>query len=473
MNTLWTAISFIIIFTVIVVSHEFGHYLIGRLNGIGVEEFTIGMGPAIFKKKGKHTTFAIRLFPIGGACIFKGMGMSDESDDETFEELNSRLEELSGRLAQFDDTLDADMSDDELAEAEITQAEIAEEIKKIEAEIKAVKKEIKEKAEEAVNDIEVYEDGYVMPIKASEVREKYKGEIEAAEAVMDSDADMEVDGVVVATDDYKAIAFNEAPVWARISTVAAGPIFNVILAFLFSIFLCWFCGSDRAELVDVMDGYPAQAAGLQAGDVITRIDNQKIYLWREISVCSMLNYGETFEIEYERDGQRHVTTITPQFDEETNRYYIGFIGGNIPVECKDLSVFKYSLIEVRYWLITTYRSLLFMFSGHASVNDLSGPVGIATVIDDTIEETSQYGVFTVILNLVNITVLLSVNLGVFNVLPFPALDGGRLVLLFIEAVTGKKVPADKEGLFHFIGFVLLMILMVVVLFNDFIRAFGG
>lgn len=418
MNGLWTAISFIIIFTVIVVSHEFGHYLIGRLNGIGVEEFTIGMGPAIFKKKGKHTTFAIRLFPIGGACIFKGMGMSDDSEEETTDGLNDKLEEFLARSENVD------------------------EVESIEEEKRA--------------------------------REKYKKDIESVETVMDEVSDVEVaDGVAIATDNYKAIAFNEAPVWARISTVAAGPIFNVILAFLFSIFLCWFCGSDRAELVDVMDGYPAQAAGLQAGDVITRIDNQKIYVWREISVCSMLNYGETFEIEYERDGQRYVTTITPQFDEETNRYYIGFIGGSIPVECKDLSVFKYSLIEVRYWLITTYRSLLFMFSGHASVDDLSGPVGIATVIDDTIEETSQYGVFTVILNLVNITVLLSVNLGVLNVLPFPALDGGRLVLLLVEAVTGKKVPPDKEGLFHFIGFVLLMILMVVVLFNDIFRAISG
>ena len=418
MNGLWTAISFIIIFTVIVVSHEFGHYLIGRLNGIGVEEFTIGMGPAIFKKKGKHTTFAIRLFPIGGACIFKGMGMSDDSEEETTDGLNDKLEEFLAR------------------------SENADEVESIEEEKRA--------------------------------REKYKKDIESVETVMDEGSDVEVaDGVAIAADNYKAIAFNEAPVWARISTVAAGPIFNVILAFLFSIFLCWFCGSDRAELVDVMDGYPAQAAGLQAGDVITRIDNQKIYVWREISVCSMLNYGETFEIEYERDGQRYVTTITPQFDEATNRYYIGFIGGSIPVECKDLSVFKYSLIEVRYWLITTYRSLLFMFSGHASVDDLSGPVGIATVIDDTIEETSQYGVFTVILNLVNITVLLSVNLGVLNVLPFPALDGGRLVLLLVEAVTGKKVPPDKEGLFHFIGFVLLMILMAVVLFNDIFIAISG
>lgn len=372
---IWSILSFIIIFTIVVVSHEFGHFIVGRLNGIGVEEFSIGMGPAIFKKRGKHTLFAIRLLPIGGACIFKGMGLGEAEEEEE---------------------------------------------------------------EELVDD---------------------EKESDAGEETEDAD--------------YRAIGFNEAPVWARIATVFAGPVFNVILAFLFSIFLCWFCGSDAPILTDVMDGYPAQAAGLQAGDTITKIDNQRIYVWREISVCSLLNYGETFEIEYMRDGQKYVTDITPRYDEETDRYYIGFIGGGTPVACNNISVFKYSLIEVRYWLITTYRSLFFVFSGHGSMDDFAGPVGMTNIIDETIEETSQYGLFTVILSLVNIIVFLSVNLGVLNLLPFPALDGGRLLLLFVEAVTRKKVPEDKEGIFHFVGFVILMLFMVAVLYNDIMRAFGG
>ena len=112
-----------------------------------------------------------------------------------------------------------------------------------------------------------------------------------------------------------------------------------------------------------------------------------------------------------------------------------------------------------------------MFSGRASLDDLAGPVGVANVIDDTIEETKSYGLFTVILNLVNIIVLLSVNLGVLNLIPFPALDGGRLLILFIEAITHKRIPPEKEGIFHMIGFILLMILMVVVLCNDVMRIF--
>lgn len=110
-----------------------------------------------------------------------------------------------------------------------------------------------------------------------------------------------------------------------------------------------------------------------------------------------------------------------------------------------------------------------MVSGYASADDVAGPVGIATVIDDTIEETSKEGVFTVFLNMVNIALLLSVNLGVLNLLPVPALDGGRLLFLLFEAITKKKVPPEKEGIVHLIGFVILMILMVLVLYNDIMR----
>lgn len=367
---IWSIISFIIIFFAVVVSHEFGHFFVGRLNGIGVDEFSIGMGPVIFRKKGKHSSFTIRLLPIGGACMFKGMGFAEE-DSEAAKE------------------------------------------------------------------------------------------------------DKEADEVEEADDGRRAIAFNDAPVYARIATVLAGPVFNVILAFICSIFLCWFCGSDAPVLAGVMEGYPAAEAGIQKGDIITKINSQRIYVWREISVVSLLNYGETINVEYERNGEKHVTQITPKYDEETGRYYIGFMGGTAPVECNNISVFKYSLIEVRYWLITTYRSLFYMFSGHASMDDVAGPVGMATMIDETIDETSQYGLFVVILNLVNITVLLSVNLGVLNLLPFPALDGGRLVLLLIEAITRKKVPEEKEGLFHLVGFVILMLFMVAVLYNDIMRIFGG
>ena len=359
-----TIVSFILIFTVVVVSHEFGHYLIARLNGIKVNEFSIGMGPALFKKKGKMTSFVIRLLPIGGACIFEG------------------------------------------------------------------------------------EDGVVsLPAEGEEGRE---AEVKK---------------------DLQAKNFNDAPVWARIASVFAGPIFNIILAYLLALFIVWFCGADLTTVADVMTGYPAEAAGIRGGDVITKIDGHTTHLWREVMVYSYMNSGTEMKIEYLRDGQKYETILTPMYSEEDSRHYIGFKGGADYIKCNNLKVFKYSWYEVRYWLVATVQSLKYMVTGHAKLDDLAGPVGVANIIDDTIEETAPMGGFTVLLNMMNIAVLLSVNLGVLNLLPVPALDGGRLIFLFFEAASGRKIPPEKEGIVHLIGFVLLMILMIAVLFNDIGRFF--
>ena len=136
------------------------------------------------------------------------------------------------------------------------------------------------------------------------------------------------------------------------------------------------------------------------------------------------------------------------------------------MRCNALTVFQYGWYEIEYWLRATYGSLGLIFRGHFDINDLSGPVGIVKTVDDTYTETKQYGIPTMVLTFMNLTTLLSVNLGVMNLLPLPALDGGRLVFLIIEAIRGKPVPPEKEGMIHLAGVIALMILMVVVLFND-------
>ena len=113
-----------------------------------------------------------------------------------------------------------------------------------------------------------------------------------------------------------------------------------------------------------------------------------------------------------------------------------------------------------------------LVQGEASKDDVSGPVGIAQIIGEVAEEATPYGPLVLVLNLCNIALLLSVNLGVLNLLPLPALDGGRLVFMLIEAVRGKPIPPEKEGMVHFAGFVALMVLMVFVLYNDIVRLFA-
>lgn len=350
-----TIIVFVLVFGVVVIAHELGHFLIAKLNGIRVLQFSIGMGPDIVKFTKGETKYVLKLLPIGGACMFEG------------------------------------------------------------------------------------EDGIY---------------------TKDQDGDgQKPEG-----------AFNDANVWSRIATVFAGPFFNIILAFLLSLIVVGFSGESIPIINALTEGYPAEEAGLREGDVITKIDGERIYLQGEVTIASALSGGEPMEIEYERDGQKYSTVITPKFSEQDNRYYLGFAIGET-VQCKGFDLIRYSAYEVRYWLKVTVKSLLMLVQGKLSANDLSGPVGIAAMIDETIEVTKPYGLPTVVINMINFAVLLSVNLGVMNLLPLPALDGGRLLFMFIEVVRGRPVSPDKEGMVHFIGFVALMILMVFVLYNDIARFF--
>ena len=336
----------LLLFSFIVFCHELGHFLLAKKNGIDVEEFAIGMGPLLLSKDYKGTRYALRLLPIGGACM---MGEDDEATGT-------------------------------------------------------------------------------------------KGN------------------------------FHSKSVWARISVIAAGPVFNFILAFLFSVILVAMTGYDEPVAADVNEGYPAAEAGMQPGDVIVRMGDKKINLFREISTYNQFHQGEDVEVTYLRDGEEHVVTMAPKYNEEAEYYMLGIVRGNNQ-KATVLTALQYGVYEVKYWICTTVSSLGMLVTGQVGINDLSGPVGIVDMVDDTYKSSVSYGASAVVANMLNLAILLSANLGVMNLLPIPALDGGRLVFLIIEAVRRKKIPPEKEGYVHFAGFVLLMVLMVVVMFNDIQRIF--
>lgn len=261
-------------------------------------------------------------------------------------------------------------------------------------------------------------------------------------------------------------AFNKKSVWARISVVAAGPIFNFILAVLFSMVVIAFAGVDKPVLSDVIDGYAAQEAGLQAGDTLVKMGDETINFYREVSLYSTLHVGEPVEIVYERDGQEYTTILTPKYDEELGRYLYGFVSGSRE-KVGFLGIVKYSFCELGYYINITIKSLGLLFSGGVSVNDLSGPVGIVQNMGQVYEESvTNDGYYYAFLNMMSWAIMLSANLGVMNLLPIPALDGGRLVFLVIEAIRGKAIDPNKEGMVHLVGIVLLFGLMFVVMFND-------
>ena len=264
-------------------------------------------------------------------------------------------------------------------------------------------------------------------------------------------------------------SFNSKSVWARMSVIFAGPLFNFILAFIFAVIIVGFTGYDAPKISGVIEGYAAEEAGLEAGDVIVKMGNKNIHVWREISYYNMFHPGEKVDVVYERDGQKHQVTLEPKMDEDGN-YLLGVqSSGN--TKANAWTALKYGAYEVKFWISTTLDSLKMLITGAVGVDQLSGPVGIATVTNQAYEESKQFGIGIVILQMLNIGILLSANLGVMNLLPLPALDGGRLVFLIVEAIRGKRVPPEKEGWVHGIGIILLLALMAFVMFNDIRKLF--
>lgn len=331
----------LVIFGCLIFFHELGHFLLAKRGGIGVTSFSLGMGPAILKKKVGETEYALRILPFGGSCAMIG--------------------------------------EDEECEAEN--------------------------------------------------------------------------------------AFNKKGVWTRISVVAAGPVFNFILAFVGAIVMICCIGVDKPIIAEMIDGYPAYEAGVRAGDEVISMNGRNIGVYRDISTYIQLHQGEIIDLVYERDGERYETTIVPKMGEDG--YYLMGISGGAYEKCSNpLEVVKYAASEVGYWIHMVFDSLRMMVSGQVGREEVGGPVRIVGMMGDVYEESAAISGFAVFINMLNIVIFLSANLGVMNLLPIPALDGGRLLLMFVEVITRKRVPEKIEGYIHMTGFVLLMALMVFILFND-------
>lgn len=265
-------------------------------------------------------------------------------------------------------------------------------------------------------------------------------------------------------------SFSMKPVWARISVVIAGPLFNFILAFVLSIILIGFCGYDEPEIADFSENSVAKEAGFLKGDVITHFNGHRVYKYQEVLVYMQLGQkGQEITLTVDRDGEKYENTFTPN---KESGYLMGIQGAGRK-KGDALTVLKYSIYELRYQIKTTYLSLGYLISGKLGLKNLSGPVGIVSMMNDTINQAKDsadgdagIAVINVILNMINFAILLSANLGVMNLLPFPALDGGRTVLLLVEAFFKKKLSDNVEAFINTVGFMLLLGLMVIVMIQD-------
>ncbi len=332
----------LVIFSMIILFHELGHFLLAKFNDVKVNEFCLGLGPTLVGFTKGETRYSLKLLPFGGACMMEGEDEASEDDR----------------------------------------------------------------------------------------------------------------------------GFNNKTVLQRFSIVFAGPLFNFIMAFAFSLIVVASVGFDRPVLTDVTPGYPAQEAGMQAGDEIVKLGNKPIHLYREVSVYTYFHANQAVEVTYKRNGKKHETVLMPKLDEESGRYLFGFYGTTARTKGNFAQTLQYTFYEVKYWITSTVESLGQLVRGRVGMNDMSGPVGIVKTIGDTYTEVKSDGVFMVFLNMLNICILLSANLGVMNLLPIPALDGGRIVFLAVEALRGKRMDPNKEGAVNLVFLMLLMVLMVVIMFND-------
>lgn len=337
----------IIIFSLIIIFHELGHFLVAKKCNVKVNEFCLGLGPTLLRFTPGETTYSLKLLPFGGACMMEGE--DKDSGDER--------------------------------------------------------------------------------------------------------------------------AFFTKPLWQRAAIVAAGPVFNFIMAYILSVILIGCIGYDVPQVSAVIEGSPAEEQGIEEGDRILALNGYKIHFYQEISVYTFFHPGEAIDVTYEREGKSYSTEITPVYNEEAGRYLLGLQGNQMREKGNVITTCKYGFYEMKYQIFATFESLKMLVTGQLSVNDMSGPVGIVKTIGDTYDASVSSGVFYVLMNMLNIAILLSANLGVMNLLPIPALDGGRLLFFLIEGIRGRKMNEEIEERIHLAGFFLLMALMVVVMFNDIYKLF--
>lgn len=255
-----------------------------------------------------------------------------------------------------------------------------------------------------------------------------------------------------------ARAFNKKPAWQRAIVLAAGSFMNLLTAIVLMIIIAFWQGEATNTIETVIDGSPAFEAGIEAGDEVLFIDETKIEEWSDLQSAVGENQGEPIQVTVLRDGQELEFSAVPEYDEQAGRSKIG-----IAPEMKRNPVTAVGRGVQSTWDMTVmmYDIIVKLFTGDVSAKELSGPVGIVYVVNDSAKAGIIYVVY--------LAALLSLNLAVMNLLPFPALDGGRLLFLLIRKVTGKRVTDEMEGKIHFVGIMLLFALMIYVTWNDIVR----
>lgn len=265
----------------------------------------------------------------------------------------------------------------------------------------------------------------------------------------------------------KGRLFTQKSAFKRLAVILMGPIMNFLLAALifilaFAVFGVPTSTTEEAILGEVIPQQPAAEAGLIANDQILAIDGQEVESWNQMSQLIRDNAGQQITIRYQRQGEINTIELSPVLSEDGERGVIGIYPQLIRESVSIGSSISLGLSQTYQVFKMTILGFVQMFR-ESSTEDIGGPIMIASIIG----QAARVG----ILNVLNWTAIISINLGIINLLPFPALDGGRILFIVIEMIRGKAVDPRKESFVHMIGFALLMLLMIFIIYNDLMRTF--
>lgn len=423
MQTLQTIIVFLIIFSIIVVIHEFGHYYFAKRAGILVREFAIGMGPKLFAKQGKDgTTYTIRMLPLGG--YVRLAGLNEEEAIQAGMQVGLVLDDQEQVIA-INTTERSEV--DELP-VQVDQLDLANEM-------------------------------YIDAIPVGQTESVRYSVSKIAQII-------EADGTRVQVSPIET-RYESANVWQKMMTNFAGPMNNFILSVIvFAIvgLMMPAIPSSSSEIGDVIEGNPAAEAGMLSGDRIIEIDGQSISSWNDVLGTIQSMPGETVIVVVERDNQALDLTIeigSIQVSDDSQP--VGQIGVYAAQKTGLIDRLLYGFTATWGVIASVLGVLGSMFTKGFDINMFGGPVAMAEATSEVVNQG-----YTTILYFM---AFLSTNLGIVNLLPIPALDGGKIVLNLIEAVRGKPLSQEKEGIITIIGVIFLFILMIAVTWNDISRVF--
>ncbi len=414
-------IAFIFIFCVIVVVHEFGHFYFAKKSGILVREFSIGMGPKIFSHIGKDgTAYTVRILPLGGYVRMAGWG-DDETEIKTGTAASLTLDAdgLVKRINLSDKQLDADS-----LPMLVTSYDFEEKL------------EITGEVLEEAKTYQVHHDATIVEEDGTELR--------------------------IAPAD---VQYQNASIWGRLMTNFAGPMNNFILGALVFVLIAFLQGGVQdtsTNVITVVDGGALQAAGAETGDQITAINGQEVDDYNEISeAIGQATDGATeapvLQVTLVHDGEEETLSVTTK--EQDGSYYLGVSPALKTGFWDKIQGGLATAVSTSLLIVDALRNLITSFD----VNQLGGPVAIYSVSS----QAAEYGFVSVL----NLMAMLSINLGIFNLIPIPALDGGKILINLIELIRRKPLKQETETYITLAGVVVMLILMVVVTWNDIMRVF--